>query len=381
MPLFQTRVSRTTVALLLLFWLAALGFCLGVHGALKIFGPGPLHQSKEIMIERGSSIEDISHLLQEQGIIRRWWSWAIMARLGVNPNHIKAGEYLIPPGVSAWGALDIIRRGDVIIRKLTVPEGLTSYEITQLVLAHPLLRGAIERVPEEGTLLPETYYFQRGDERSILITRMQNEMKKTLDELWPQRDPAIPLKDVKQVITLASIVEKETGHPEERPRVAGVFYNRLKKNMALQSDPTTIYALTGGKGSIQTVLGRQLRRSDWQLQSPYNTYAVRGLPPGPIANPGRASLEAVLKPETNNYIFFVADGSGGHTFAEDYSAHKDNIAARQREVKKAQAEAEKAKRDAEKAALAEKKKAEAEAKKAEAEAKKAAAKKEPAKKP
>lgn len=339
MPYFQSRVTKTSLVLLILFLLASLGFCVGVYGALRVFGPGPSHTPHEIVIPRGSSIEDISHILEDEGVIRRWWTWAIMARLGVNPNHIKAGEYLLPPAVSAWGALDIIRRGDVIIRKLTIPEGMTSYEIVRQLNDNPMLRGAIQSVPPEGTLLPETYFFQRGDERGDILHRMQEDMDKLMAELWPTRAPDLPLTDAKQAIILASIIEKETGHPEERQRVAGVFYNRLKINMPLQSDPTTIYALTGGKGSMQDVLGRQLRRSDWQLKNPYNTYVNRGLPPGPIANPGRASLVAALNPEKNNYLYFMADGNGGHNFAVDYDAHKQNVAARQREIKASAAEA------------------------------------------
>lgn len=342
MPYFQSRITKSSVILLLLFLLAALGFCVGVYGALKVFGPGPSHEPHEIVIARGSSIEDISHLLEEQGVIRRWWTWALMARLGVNPNHIKAGEYLLPPAVSAWGALDIIRRGDVIIRKLTIPEGLTSHEIVRLLNDHPMLRGPIQAVPPEGSLLPETYFFQRGDMREDFLRRMREDMQKQLAELWAARAPDVPLKTVEEAVVLASIVEKETGHPEERPRVAGVFYNRLRLKMPLQSDPTTIYGLTGGRGSIQDILGRQLRRSDWKLQHPYNTYVIRGLPPGPIANPGRASLQAVLNPEKNDYLFFMADGSGGHSFATRYTDHKENIADRQREMKKEAAAAAKA---------------------------------------
>lgn len=326
MPHFQSRVSRATLVLLIAFLLAALGFSVGVYGALRVFGPGPLNEAREIVIERGSSIEDIAQQLASEGIIRRWWPWAIMARLGVNPNHIKAGEYLIPPAVSAWGALDIIRRGDVIIRKLTIPEGLTSYQIVELVRAHPKLRGKVETIPPEGSLLPETYYFQGGDERTLVLQRMQTAMLELKAELWPQRAPEMPLQTMQEVMTLASIVEKETGWADERARVAGVFFNRLRKGMPLQSDPTTIYALTGGKGSIQDVLGRQLRRSDWRLNHPYNTYAVRGLPPGPIANPGRASIMAVLKPERHNYLFFVATLDGHHRFAASYAEHNKNIA-------------------------------------------------------
>jgi UPF0755 protein len=214
--------------------------------------------------------------------------------------------------------------GVTVKHRLTIPEGLTSAEIVALVAAAPDLEGSVPAaLPADGSLLPETYFFSKGDTREQLLERMRKGMSDALAELWPARDGAVALKTVAEAVTLASIVEKETGLAAERPRVASVFFNRLAQGMPLQSDPTVIYALTGGKGP----LGRALLRADLQVASPYNTYANPGLPPGPIANPGRASLEAVLHPDSTKDLYFVADGSGGHAFAATLDEHNRNVAA------------------------------------------------------
>jgi UPF0755 protein len=203
-----------------------------------------------------------------------------------------------------------------------VPEGLTSEQIVARLLENDGLAGQIKEIPHEGTLLPETYKFTRGMTREQIIQRMQQAHRRVLQEVWERRMQDLPVKTPEQLVTLASIVEKETGRPDERTRVAAVFVNRLKKRMRLQSDPTIIYGLTGGKGS----LGRPLVKSEIEQPTPYNTYVVDGLPPGPIANPGRASLEAAANPARTKELYFVADGNGGHVFSENYAEHQKNVA-------------------------------------------------------
>jgi peptidoglycan lytic transglycosylase G len=204
----------------------------------------------------------------------------------------------------------------------TVAEGLTSEQIVARLLETTALAGQIKEIPREGTLMPETYKFTRGMERAQIIQRMQQAHKRALQEAWSHRSPDLPLTTPEQLVTLASIVEKETGKADERTRVAAVFVNRLKTKMRLQSDPTIIYGLTGGKG----VLGRPIQKNEIDQATPYNTYVIDGLPPGPIANPGKASLEATATPARTKELYFVADGTGGHTFSENYAEHQKSVA-------------------------------------------------------
>jgi len=219
-------------------------------------------------------------------------------------------------------ALRIVVSGQTVTRTLTIPEGLTSREIVARLRQAPGLTGEIAEVPDEGDLLPETYHYERGDSRSELMARMREAMDRTLDALWPERAEDLPFDSRLEAVTLASIVEKETAVPDERALVAGVFVNRLARGMRLQSDPTVRYALTEGEAE----LGRPLTRADWRIDHPYNTYQNAGLPPGPIANPGRDALEAALNPADTDYLYFVADGSGGHAFAKTLREHNRNVA-------------------------------------------------------
>jgi UPF0755 protein len=212
--------------------------------------------------------------------------------------------------------------GKVVQHSVTIPEGLTSEQIVARLTDNDLFAGEVREIPREGTLLPETYKFPRGTTRDQVVQRMQQAQKRALAEIWERRSPDIPVKTPEQLVTLASIVEKETGKADERSRVAAVFVNRLRQKMKLQSDPTIIYGLVGGKGT----LGRPIKRSEIMQPSPYNTYVVDGLPPGPIANPGRASLEAAANPARTRDLFFVADGTGGHAFTETYDQHQKNVA-------------------------------------------------------
>lgn len=234
---------------------------------------------------------------------------------------LKHGEYQFTKGASLADVVTTIVENKVVQHSLTIPEGLTSEQIVAKLLETEALSGQIKEIPREGTLLPETYKFTRGMTREQIIQRMQQAHRRLLQEVWEHRMSDLPVKTPEQLVTLASIVEKETGKPDERSRVASVFVNRLKSKMRLQSDPTIIYGLTGGKGS----LGRPIMKSEIEQPTPYNTYVIDGLPPGPIANPGRASLEAAANPARTRELYFVADGTGGHAFAETYEQHQKNV--------------------------------------------------------
>jgi len=291
-------------------------------GKQRFEAPGPLAEDKLVNIPRGLGIRDIADLLQREGVIDQPYVFmgsviALKAR-----GDLKYGEYQFNKQASVADVVDTITEGKVVQHGITVPEGLTSEQIVARLLESDALTGQIKEIPREGTLLPETYKFTRGMSREQIIQRMQQAHRRVLQEVWERRMPDLPIKTPEQLVTLASIVEKETGRPDERTRVAAVFVNRLKGRMRLQSDPTIIYGLTGGKGS----LGRPILRSEIDQPTPYNTYVVDGLPPGPIANPGRASLEAAANPARTKELYFVADGTGGHVFSDNYAEHQKNVA-------------------------------------------------------
>ncbi len=284
--------------------------------------PGPLKTEKTLIIPRGMSVKGIAQLLDQNDILINPILFRGVAHL-VAEDKLQAGEYRFLPGQNAIDIATMMRDGKTVLRQVTVPEGLTSREIVELLRTVPALTGEITSVPSEGSLLPESYRYAYGDSRENLIARMQKEQKEMMASLWEKRDAGLPLASPEEALILASIVEKETGRkPEERPIVAGVFYNRLKKGMPLQTDPTVIYALTKG----EKALGRDLLRKDLATPSPYNTYLAAGLPPGPICNPGRAAIEAVLHPAQHDYLYFVADGTGGHAFAASLQEHNRNVA-------------------------------------------------------
>lgn len=305
--------------------LAAGGF---YWGTSQFYKEGPLRKNIVIEIPSGSSLSRIAHMLDEAGAIENPLVFKVAARLFGKHRHLKAGEYEFRPRMGAAQILEKIHMGDVVVRRLTIPEGLTSWEVVQRLNAVEELSGQIEEIPPEGTLLPETYDYQKGESRVAVIRRMQDSMRETLDKLWIERNEELPVTSKEEAVILASVIEKETGKAKERRKVAGVFVNRLKKNMLLQTDPTVIYALTNGRpeNEGQGPLGRRLLRKDLQYDSPYNTYLYPGLPPGPIANPGRAAIEAALNPAQHNYLYFVADGTGGHAFAKTLAEHNRNAA-------------------------------------------------------
>jgi UPF0755 protein len=293
------------------------------YGKQKIEAPGPLQDEKIVNIPARAGMNDIAEILQREGVIddNRWAFigsvFALKARADLKP-----GEYAFQKQASLREVIGTIVEGKVVQHPVTIPEGLTSEQIIERLSENEIFSGTVREIPREGTLLPETYKFPRGTSREQVIQRLQQAQKRVLAEIWERRASDVPVKTSDQLVTLASIIEKETGKADERSRVAAVFANRLKQKMKLQSDPTIIYGLVGGKGT----LGRPIKRSEIMQASPYNTYVIEGLPPGPIANPGRASLEAAANPARTRDLFFVADGNGGHSFTETYEQHQKNVA-------------------------------------------------------
>lgn len=285
-----------------------------------VYLPGPHDKTTRIVLPNGASSRTIATKLGDAGAVRNAFMFRLYVRLSGKSGGLKAGEYDIPAAANMPAILRVITGGEVVLHPITFAEGLTSMQIVKQLNAEAVLSGSPD-VPPEGTLLPETYNVPRGMSRAALLSKMQADQKRVIDELWPKRQKGLPIKNKKQAIILASIVERETGVAEERPLVAAVFVNRLKKRMRLQSDPTIIYGIVGGQGK----LGRPIRRSEIRRKTPYNTYRINGLPPTPIANPGRASIAAVLNPASSKALYFVADGSGGHAFAETLSQHNKNV--------------------------------------------------------
>ena len=290
-------------------------------GRQRFEAPGPLPEDKVVNIPRGLGIRDIAELLQREGVIDQPYVFMGGVVVLKARGELKYGEYQFSKQSSVADVVETITEGKVVQHAFTVPEGLTSEQIVARLLENESLTGQIKEIPREGTLLPETYRFTRGMTREQIIQRMQQAHRRVLQEVWDHRVQDLPLKTPEQLVTLASIVEKETGKPDERTRVAAVFVNRLKNRMRLQSDPTIIYGLTGGKGSLR----RPILKSEIEQATPYNTYVVDGLPPGPIANPGRASLEATANPARTKELYFVADGTGGHVFSDNYAEHQKNV--------------------------------------------------------
>src|SRR5256885_775050 len=294
-----------------------------VYGKRMLEAPGPLAEDKIVNIPPRSKTREIAETLQREGVIdiNPWLFMGATLALKAS-SELKPGEYAFQKSASLRDVIGIIVEGKVVQHSVTIPEGLTSEQIVARLIDNDIFTGSVREMPREGTLLPETYKFPRGTPREQVIHRLQQSQKRVLTEIWERRNPDVLVKSPEQLITLASIIEKETGRADERSRVAAVFPNRLRQRIKLQSDPTIIYGLVGGKGT----LGRPIKRSEIQQPSPYNTYVVDGLPPGPIANPGRASLEAAANPARTRDLFFVADGTGGHAFTETYDQHQKNVA-------------------------------------------------------
>ncbi len=313
-------IGNAVISALVLVALAA-GIALFL-GKQRFEAAGPLAADRVVNIPRGSGMRDIADILSREGVIDQPWLFIGGILVLKAREDLKAGEYEFKAHSSMRDVVATIVEGKVVAHQVTIPEGLTSQQIVARLVQDSVLAGDIKEIPREGSLLPDTYNFARGITRDQMILRMQQAEQRVLHDVWEHRAPDLPLKTPEQLIVLASLVEKETGKPEERTRVAAVFVNRLKQKMKLQSDPTIIYGLVGGKGT----LGRPIMKSEIEQPTPYNTYVIEGLPPGPIANPGRASLEAAANPARTRELFFVADGAGGHAFAESYEQHQKNVA-------------------------------------------------------
>ena len=313
------------LALRIVFSLLALAILCGgilAWGAAEYTRPGPLSAETTVVIERGARLEVIARELTRAGVLAVPLVFRLGARLTGADKRLRAGEYAFAARISPRQTVALLENGKTVVRRLTVAEGVTTAEIIAQLNITDGLTGDLGPLPAEGSLLPETYHFSFGDTRRAIVGRMAEAMRAALDDAWAARDRGLPLKTPESALILASIIEKETAVPQERARVAGVFINRLRKGMKLQSDPTVVYGLTGGKGA----LGRPLTRADLRTPSPYNTYLIDGLPPSPISNPGLASIVAALDPARTDEFYFVADGSGGHAFARTLSEHNRNVA-------------------------------------------------------
>ena len=294
----------------------------GIHFlATRLHAPGPLDVDKAVVI-RGNSASEIADTLLNERVIDNGLVFSIGVRmLGVD-QHLHKGEFLFPAKASVETVIDTLVEGKTIDRFVTIPEGKTSEEVVAILRADEDLSGDIKEIPREGTLLPDTYKITRGDQRAKILAWMADAERTALNDIWKRRSADLPIHSAQELVVLASIVEKETSKADERPRIAGVLLNRLQKNIRLQSDPTIVYGLTGGKGP----LGHGLTKDEIAKPTPYNTYTIDGLPPGPIANPGRAAMEAVANPSRTKEFYFVADGAGGHVFAETLDQHLHNVA-------------------------------------------------------
>ncbi|MEO9600790.1 endolytic transglycosylase MltG [Parasphingorhabdus sp.] len=283
------------------------------------YASGPLEQQRTVIIKSGSSLAMAARTMESEAVIESADSFLTRAKILGGSEPIKAGEFEIPAGASNAVILDILQGGKAVQRLISIPEGTPSILVYEKLMAEELLMGDIA-VPEEGSVLPDSYSFERGEQRAAVLQRMQKAMDETLAELWPNRTEESVVKTPEEAVILAAIVEKETALARERRTVAGVYSNRVRKNMMLQADPTIIYPITKGKP-----LGRRIRQSEIAQVNDYNTYAMVGLPKGPIANPGKASIEAVLNPAKTKALYFVADGKGGHIFAETLKQHNANV--------------------------------------------------------
>jgi UPF0755 protein len=310
--LVSSSVFLTLAAVVVLFF-----------GNSRFHESGPLEAPRTILVKDGYSLSTIAQQLETRGIIDS----DLLFRMGVRAYRataqMRVGEYAFKPAMSMYDVMQTLRQGKGVVHKVSIPEGLTSFQIMQRIAQNSILTGEMpDEIPSEGSLLPDTYPFQRGLARQELVNQMMRAQEIFLKEVWQRRVPGLPVTTPEEMVILASIVEKETGQADERPHVASVFVNRLSQGIRLQSDPTIIYGIFGGEGKPK---GRPIYQSDLDKVTDYNTYIIKALPPGPISNPGRASLEAVANPSKTSDLFFVADGTGGHVFAATLAEHNANV--------------------------------------------------------
>lgn len=317
-------------------WIIVLALLAGAGGAAgwvwfnhQLSAPGPLTEERVILVEPGEALAGVAARLETDGVIRDARLMRLKARLEGSAQKIKTGEYLIEPGESLEGVLSILIEGRSLLHRITLPEGRTTAQLVRMIEADERLEGELpETLPGEGTLLPDTYMFHRGMTRAQLIDKMRRAQADLLEEVWPARQEGLPLSTPYEAVILASVVEKETGRPEERPEIAGLFTARLKRGMRLQSDPTIIYGISKGEPLYNRAGERRtLYRSEIDTPTDWNTYQIDGLPKTPICNPGADAIRAVLDPPETEYLFFVADGKGGHLFARTNAEHERNVAA------------------------------------------------------
>jgi UPF0755 protein len=325
----RSRHSRHPLVIVLNFLLTMALLAVLAIGGLLYWGklvyeePGPLAEGATVIIPTGSTLDTIADSLDSRGVIANRWVFVGASLFYGTASRLKAGEYVFPANATMRQVMDTIISGRSVQHAITIPEGLTSAQIVDRLNTDPILVGSVAEIPPEGALLPETYKFTRGTTRREILDRMAKAQQEAVAEIWARRTSDLPIATPEELVVLASIVEKETGRADERTRVAGVFVNRLGKKMKLQSDPTILYGIYG---SASWQKPRTILRSDMQRPNPYNTYQIDGLPPGPIANPGRDSLEAVANPSRTNDLYFVADGTGGHVFAATIDEHNKNVA-------------------------------------------------------
>jgi UPF0755 protein len=335
----RSRASRSQVVVFMNFLMSlvvmmVIGAFIAVFvGRREFEAPGPATVARTFLVKPGQGTGQIAAGLEDEGIVSDSLIFQLGYRTYGGDETMKAGEYEVQPGMSMREVMELLQSGKSIMYSITVPEGLTVIQALKRIADEPSLSGAMPtEVPPEGSLAADTQRFTRGTDRKSIIAKMASQQKDLIDEVWAKRSPDLPIDDINDFVTLASIVEKETGINDERPRVASVFLNRLRKKMRLQSDPTIIYGIFGGAGKPAD---RPIYQSDIEKPTPYNTYVISGLPPTPIANPGRAALEAVANPAQTDDLYFVADGTGGHVFAKTLQEHNKNVA-RWRAIQKQQ---------------------------------------------
>jgi UPF0755 protein len=325
----HVAANALTILIVVLFMVLSLI----TWGQRQFREPGPTTAETMVVVERGARLGDVVDQMEKDGVISNPLIFRMAARYSGADAELKFGEYAIPPGASMEDVLATITSGRGVQQKVTIPEGFTSWQVVQRLNETEDLTGEITAIPAEGTLAPNTYFYGKGDSRLLILQQMEDAQKTIVAEAWSRRAEGLPYDTPEEMVTMASIVEKETGVNSERDLVAGVFVNRLNQGIRLQTDPSVIYGITEGRES----LGRGLRRSELARVTPYNTYIIDGLPPGPIANPGPDAIEAAINPAATDYLYFVADGSGGHAFARTLSEHNVNVA-EWREIERRQAE-------------------------------------------
>ena len=328
-PPRRSRKARSQLVIFLNFVMTAIVFITIAAAAVFYYAidsyesPGPLTANTNFIVRNGAGLNEIAANLERNEIVTDSRVFRVLSKVYLEDQTLKAGEYEIKANASMRDVMELLKSGKSILYSVSVPEGLTVKQVFKRLSDDPVLEGDLPaELPAEGSLMPDTYKFSRGTKRADILQQMAAAQKALIDQIWERRDENLPIETREEFVTLASIVEKETGKADERPRVASVFLNRLEKGMRLQSDPTIVYGLFGGDGKPSD---RPIFQSDLEKQTPYNTYIIKGLPPTPIANPGRAALEAVANPSRTGDLYFVADGTGGHVFAETLDEHNQNV--------------------------------------------------------